>query len=55
VPAAAPAQVEAAVVARLRAAGCVFAEDEALLLTAEAPTPARLDDLVCRRVAGEPL
>jgi release factor glutamine methyltransferase len=55
VPAAAPAEAEAAVVARLRAAGCVFAEDEARLLTAEAPTPARLDELVRRRVAGEPL
>jgi len=55
VPAAAPAEVEAAVVARLRAAGCVFAEDEARLLTAEAPSGARLDELVRRRVAGEPL
>ena len=54
-PAAAPAEAEAAVVARLRAAGCVFAEEEARLLTAEAPTPARLDELVRRRVAGEPL
>jgi release factor glutamine methyltransferase len=40
---------------RLRAAGCVFAEDEAQLLTAAAPTPARLEQLVDRRVAGEPL
>jgi release factor glutamine methyltransferase len=55
VPAAAPAEVEAVVVARLRAAGCVFAEDEARLLTAEAPSQARLDVLVRRRVAGEPL
>ena len=31
---------EAAVVARLRAAGCVFAEDEARLLTDAAATPA---------------
>ena len=31
---------EAAVVARLRAAGCVFAEDEARLLMDAAPTPA---------------
>lgn len=54
-PAAAPAEVEVAVVARLRAAGCVFAEDEARLLTAEAPTPGRLDELVRRRAAGEPL
>lgn len=44
-----------AVVARLRAAGCVFAEQEARLLTAEARTPAQLAVLVDRRVAGEPL
>lgn len=42
------------VVARLRAAGCVYAEDEARLL-AEAATGAELDRLVGRRVAGEPL
>lgn len=40
---------------RLRAAGCVFAEDEAELLTAEAPDPATLDALVARRAGGEPL
>jgi release factor glutamine methyltransferase len=43
------------VVGRLRAAGCVFAEDEAHLLLAEAATPSELDGLVERRVAGEPL
>lgn len=44
------------VVATLRAAGCVFAEDEARLLTAAAAeTGAELDDLVARRVAGTPL
>ncbi|MFC0527418.1 putative protein N(5)-glutamine methyltransferase [Phytohabitans kaempferiae] len=43
------------VVNRLRAAGCVFAEDEARLLTAAAGTPAQLTALVDRRVAGEPL
>ncbi|WP_194813818.1 putative protein N(5)-glutamine methyltransferase [Nocardia sp. XZ_19_385] len=44
------------VVARLRAAGCVFAEDEArLLIEAAAETGADLDVLVARRVAGEPL
>jgi release factor glutamine methyltransferase len=43
------------VVARLRAAGCVFAEDEARLLTCAAPTPAGLAALVERRAAGEPL
>lgn len=44
-----------AVAARLRAAGCVFAEDEAALLLAQAGEPADLDRLVDRRVAGEPL
>ena len=43
------------VVSRLRAAGCVFAEDEAELLVAAATTPAELDALVERRVAGLPL
>ncbi|MFF5262863.1 putative protein N(5)-glutamine methyltransferase [Actinomadura viridis] len=43
------------VIARLRAAGCVFAEDEALLLARAARTPADLDALVERRVAGLPL
>jgi release factor glutamine methyltransferase len=47
--------VSAALVARLRAAGCVFAEDEAELLVAEARTPAELDAMVERRVAGLPL
>jgi release factor glutamine methyltransferase len=40
---------------RLRAAGCVFAEDEAELLLAAASTAADLSDLVERRVAGLPL
>lgn len=44
-----------AVVARLRAAGCVFAEDEARVLAAAANTPAELDALVARRVSGLPL
>ncbi|KQS68997.1 hypothetical protein ASG41_06870 [Modestobacter sp. Leaf380] len=46
--------MDAAVVARLRAAGCVFAEDEAALLTGAARGP-ELAELVARRVAGEPL
>jgi release factor glutamine methyltransferase len=46
---------EEAVVLRLRAAGCVFAEDEARLLLQEVRTAAELDALVERRVAGEPL
>ncbi|KAA9378276.1 putative protein N(5)-glutamine methyltransferase [Microbispora cellulosiformans] len=43
------------IVARLRAAGCVFAEDEARLLVSAAATPAELDAMVDRRVAGLPL
>ncbi|GAA4786386.1 putative protein N(5)-glutamine methyltransferase [Actinomycetospora chlora] len=39
-------------VARLRAAGCVFAEDEAAVLRA---AEGDLETLVARRVAGEPL
>src|SRR6476469_7497898 len=46
---------EAAVVARLRAAGCVFAEDEARLLLTEAALPSELEAMVGRRVAGVPL
>jgi release factor glutamine methyltransferase len=42
-------------VARLRAAGCVFAEEEAGLLEQQAGSPAELDALVARRAAGEPL
>lgn len=40
---------------RLRAAGCVFAEDEARLLMSAAGSPAELDAMVSRRAAGEPL
>jgi release factor glutamine methyltransferase len=46
---------EQSVVVRLRAAGCVFAEDEARLLVEAAPTARDLEGLVARRVAGEPL
>ncbi|GAA3550636.1 putative protein N(5)-glutamine methyltransferase [Nocardioides daeguensis] len=42
-------------VARLRAAGCVFAEEEAALLEAAATSSAHLEELVVRRVAGDPL
>ena len=41
--------------ARLRAAGCVFAEDEARLLVDAAHDEAELDALVGRRVGGLPL
>jgi release factor glutamine methyltransferase len=43
------------IVTRLRAVGCVFAEDEAQLLIAAARTPAELATLVSRRSAGLPL
>jgi release factor glutamine methyltransferase len=49
-PASAPA-----VVAALRAAGCVFAEDEARLLVDAARSEAGLAALVQRRAGGEPL
>jgi release factor glutamine methyltransferase len=42
-------------VARLRAAGCVFAEDEARLIIATARTQTELDTMVERRAAGLPL
>jgi release factor glutamine methyltransferase len=45
----------AATVTRLRAAGCVFAEDEARLLISAARTPAALAAMVDRRAAGQPL
>lgn len=43
------------VVARLRAAGCVFAEDEAQLLFEAATTPGELMAMVEERVGGTPL
>jgi release factor glutamine methyltransferase len=42
-------------VARLRAAGCVFAEDEARLLLDAATTPLELATMAARRAAGVPL
>ncbi|WP_344122699.1 putative protein N(5)-glutamine methyltransferase, partial [Planosporangium flavigriseum] len=50
-----PALSRTAIVRRLRAAGCVFAEDEAHLLIDSAKTPAALLAMVERRVAGLPL
>ena len=44
-----------AVVARLRAAGCVFAEDEARVLLEAADDDAQLGALLARREGGEPL
>lgn len=45
----------AEIVATLRAAGCVFAEDEARLLTEAAEGSPPLESMLARRVAGEPL
>jgi release factor glutamine methyltransferase len=42
-------------VARLRAAGCVFAEEEAALLAEAATSAEELEGLAARRAAGEPL
>jgi release factor glutamine methyltransferase len=44
-----------AVVRRLREAGCVFAEDEAVLLLSSASSSLDLAAMVERRVTGEPL
>jgi len=43
------------IVIRLRASGSVFAEDEAAILTSEATDAAHLEELVARRVDGQPL
>jgi release factor glutamine methyltransferase len=43
------------VITRLRAAGCVFVEEEAQLLISAAQTQAELDGMVERRAAGLPL
>ncbi|MEU3271988.1 putative protein N(5)-glutamine methyltransferase [Saccharomonospora sp. NPDC006951] len=50
-----PALPLSGVVERLRAAGCVFAEDEARLLIGAATSAENLIALVDRRVAGTPL
>jgi release factor glutamine methyltransferase len=47
--------LRAEAITRLRAAGCVFAEDEARLLVEAAGTPSELTELVDRRVGGIPL
>lgn len=46
---------DAALVTRLRVAGCVFAEEEAALLQSAAGSADQLASLVARRVGGEPL
>ncbi|HTW21535.1 MAG TPA: putative protein N(5)-glutamine methyltransferase [Mycobacteriales bacterium] len=45
----------AEIVARLRRAGCVYAEDEAALILAETSAPAEVERMVAARVAGAPL
>jgi release factor glutamine methyltransferase len=50
-----PLPPESVIATRLRAAGCVFAEDEARLLIATARNPADLATMVDRRSAGMPL
>lgn len=45
----------ASLAARLRRAGCVFAEEEARLLAGEAATGAELEAMLDRRAGGEPL
>jgi release factor glutamine methyltransferase len=46
---------EPQLVAALRSAGCVFAEEEARLLLDESSSPAELMTWTARRMAGEPL
>jgi len=46
---------EPQLVAALRSAGCVFAEEEARLLLDEASSPAELMTWAARRMSGEPL
>jgi release factor glutamine methyltransferase len=48
-------EADPAVVTRLRAAGCVWADDEAILLASAANSRAELDAMVGRRTGGEPL
>jgi release factor glutamine methyltransferase len=55
VPVDLPADTVAEVVARLRAAGCVYAEDEARLLAQAASSVDELAAMVDRRVDGVPL
>jgi release factor glutamine methyltransferase len=43
------------IASRLRAAGCVFAEDEAALIVEAASSPDELEPMVARRVSGLPV
>ena len=49
------AEPDPRLVGELRAAGCVFAEEEATILQAEARAGGDLELMLARRVAGEPL
>ena len=49
------ARPDPGVVERLRAAGCVFAEEEAALLVGAAASPGELERMVADRVSGLPL
>jgi release factor glutamine methyltransferase len=44
-----------AIAGRLRAAGCVFAEDEAALMRETTTDPVRIEEMVVRRCSGVPL
>lgn len=46
---------ESSLVSQLRAAGCVFAEEEARLLLSAGATPTELEGMITKRVAGFPL
>lgn len=48
-------QIKKSIIKRLRTAGCVFAEEEAELLLAEARTLDALSDMVNNRINGSPL
>jgi release factor glutamine methyltransferase len=50
-----PTGAQTSIEARLRVAGCVFAEDEAALMVEGAASPDELESMVARRVAGLPL
>ena len=50
-----PAAVDPTLVAALRAAGCVFADDEAALLQAQARDKAELASMLAARTSGVPL
>jgi release factor glutamine methyltransferase len=54
-PVSLPPDQLAGIVAALRAAGCVFAEEEAELLASAAAEPGELAEMVARRVAGSPI